>query len=102
MLADFCVTANAIASTIKKLEKERLLAGYLVSLDDASLERATVFFAGGPFPRRDQRAVGVGGALLSDAVCEVTGRGAEEVWGRWGEFGDAGDTLATVFPRSEE
>src|SRR5437016_11583859 len=97
MLNDFCVTAAAIASTTKKLEKERLLADYLVTLDDASLERAVVFFAGGPFPRRDQRAVGVGGALLSDAVCEVTGKSPDEVWARWGEFGDAGDTLATVF-----
>lgn len=98
MLSDFCVTADAIARTTKKLEKERLLAGYLVSLDDASLERAVVFFAGGPFPRRDQRAVGVGGALLSDAVVEVTGRAADDVWARWHDYGDAGDTLATVFP----
>src|SRR5437763_15208743 len=97
MLTDFCVTAAAIAATTKKLEKERLLAEYLVTLDDASLERAVVLFAGGPFPRRGQRAVGVGGALLSDAVCEVTGRPAEEVWARWSEFGDAGDTLATAF-----
>src|SRR2546421_12599674 len=98
MLADFCLTANAIARTTKKLEKERLLADYLVTLDDASLERAVVFFAGGPFPRRDQRAVGVGGALLSDAACEGTGKPPDEVWARWGEFGDAGDTLATGFP----
>jgi DNA ligase-1 len=98
MLADFCVTADAIARTTKKLEKERLLAEYLVALDDASLERAVVFFAGGPFPRRDQRAAGVGGALLSDAAVEVTGRPAEEVWSRWREYGDAGDTLATMFP----
>src|SRR5438552_5624697 len=98
MLTDFCVTAAAIARTTKKLEKERLLADYLVTLDDASLERAVVFFAGGPFPRRDQRAAGVGGALLSDAVVEVTGRSADEVWARWHDYGDAGDTLATVFP----
>src|ERR1041385_6973744 len=98
MLTDFGVTAAAIARTTKKLEKERLLADYLVTLDDASLERAVVFFSGGPFPRRDQRAVGGGGALLSEAVCEVTGKPADEVWARWGEFGDAGDTLATVFP----
>jgi DNA ligase-1 len=98
MLSDFCVTADAIARTTKKLEKERLLAEYLVSLDDASLERAVVFFAGGPFPRRDQRAVGVGGALLSDAVVEATGRASGDVWARWHDYGDAGDTLATVFP----
>jgi DNA ligase 1 len=101
MFFDFCVTADSIARTTKKSEKERLLAAYLVALDDASLERAAVFFAGGPFPRRDQRAAGVGGALLSDAAVEATGKSSDEVWARWQEFGDAGDTLAAVFPARE-
>src|SRR5437762_6183709 len=98
MLSDFCRTANAIAATTKKSEKERLLADYLVSLDDASLERAVVFFSGSPFPRRDQRALGVGGAVLSDAIVEVTGQPADQVWARWHDFGDAADTVATLFP----
>ncbi len=52
MLSDFTATANAIAATTKKSEKERILAEYLRSLDDASLERAAVFFSGSPFARR--------------------------------------------------
>ena len=40
MLAEFCRTANAIAATTKKSEKERLLADYVVTLDDASLDPA--------------------------------------------------------------
>ncbi len=98
MLSDFCNTANAIAATTKKSEKERLLADYFVSLDDASLERAAVFFSGSPFPRKDQRAAGVGGATLSDALVEVTGRSADEVWSAWSQYGDAGDTAAALFP----
>src|SRR5436305_5065541 len=97
MLADFCNTANAIAATTKKSEKERLLADYLVTLDDASLERAVVFFSGLPFPRKDQRTVGVGGAALSDAIVDVTGRPADEVWAAWSKYGDAGDTVAELF-----
>src|SRR5216684_3403074 len=97
MLSDFCNTANAIAATTKKSEKERLLADYFVSLDDASLERAAVFFSGSPFPRKDQRTAGVGGAALSDALVEVTGRPADEVWGAWAQYGDAGDTAAVLF-----
>jgi DNA ligase-1 len=97
MLSDFCKTANAIAATTKKSEKERLLADYFVSLDDASLERAAVFFAGSPFPRKDQRTAGVGGAALSDALVEVTGRPSEEVWAAWSTYGDAGDTAAALF-----
>jgi hypothetical protein len=46
MLSDFAGVANAISATTKKLEKERLLAEYLRSLDDASLERAVVFLSG--------------------------------------------------------
>src|SRR6266571_611805 len=98
MLSDFCVTADAIARTTKKLEKERLLADYLVTLDDASLERAVVFFSGSPFPQREERVTGIGGAAISDAVSEVTGRSSEEVWASWSQHGDAGDTIAENFP----
>lgn len=98
MLSDFTATANAIARTTKKLEKERLLADYLRALDDASLERAVVFFSGSPFPRREERVTGVGGAAISEAVSEVTARSPDEVWASWGKYGDAGDTIAESFP----
>jgi DNA ligase 1 len=97
MLSDFCRTANDIAATTKKSEKERLLAGYLVTLDDASLERAVVFFSGAPFPHKDQRTAGVGGAALTDALVEVTGRSRDEIWAAWSKHGDAGDTAAELF-----
>ncbi|HWW62686.1 MAG TPA: DNA ligase, partial [Thermoanaerobaculia bacterium] len=89
--------ANAIAATTKKLEKERLLAGYLSSIDDASLERAVVFFSGSPFPRREERVTGVGGSTIGDAVAEATGRTAEEVWAPWPKYADPGDTIAESF-----
>lgn len=98
MLSDFTATANAIAATTKKGEKERILAAYLVGLDDASLERAAVFFSGSPFPRRDERVTGVGGAAIGDAVAEATGRSAEEVWAPWPKYADPGDTIAESFP----
>ena len=80
MFSDFTVTANLVGSTTKKLEKERLLAEYLRSLDDASLERAVVFFSGSPFPRREERVTGVGGAAISKAVSEVSGRSGAQAW----------------------
>src|SRR5512142_924170 len=97
MLNDFSVTANAIARTTKKSEKERILASYLVTLDDASLERAVVFFSGSPFPRREERVAGVGGATIGEAVAEATGRTPEEVWEPWSKYADAGDTIAESF-----
>ena len=98
MLSTFSVTANTIASTTKKSEKERILAEYLRSLDDASLERAAVFFSGSPFPRREERVTGVGGATIGDAVAEATGRTLEEVWEPWPKYADPGDTIAESFP----
>src|SRR5205085_11122362 len=99
MLSDFTVVANAIGATTKKLEKERLLADYLRGLDDASLERAVVFFSGSPFPRREERVTGVGGATIGDAVSAVTGRTDDDVWASWSKHGDAGDTIAESFAR---
>jgi DNA ligase-1 len=97
MLSDFTVVANAISATTKKSEKERLLADYFVRLDDASLERAAVFFSGGPFPRREERVTGVGGSTISDAVVEATGRTHEELWAAWPKYADLGDTVAELF-----
>ena len=97
MLSDFTRAANAISATTKKSEKERILAEYLRTLDDAALERAAVFFSGSPFPRRDERVAGVGGALIGDAVAEATGRSSDEVWAAWPQFADPGDTIAEVF-----
>jgi DNA ligase 1 len=98
MLSSFTVTANTISSTTKKSEKERILAEYFRSLDDASLERAAVFFSGSPFPRREERVTGVGGATIGDAVAEATGRTHDEVWAPWPKYADPGDTIAESFP----
>jgi ATP-dependent DNA ligase len=97
MLSDFTAVANAIAQTTKKSVKERLLADYLVRLDDAALERAVVFFSGSPFPNRDERVTGVGGAAITEAVAEVTGHDSESIWSSWSKHGDAGDTIAEHF-----
>ncbi|HJW95942.1 MAG TPA: ATP-dependent DNA ligase [Thermoanaerobaculia bacterium] len=97
MLSDLTVTANAIAGTTKKSEKERILAEYLTALDDASLERAVVYFAGAPFPRREQRVTGVGWSTIADAVIEAAGINAEELWAAWPKYADLGDTIADVF-----
>jgi DNA ligase-1 len=97
MLTDFARVANAIAATTKKNEKERLLAEYLVTRDDASLERAAVFFAGSPFPRREQRVTGVGWATIGDAIVEATGGNADELWAIYPKYADLGDAVAEFY-----
>lgn len=98
MLSDFTAVANEIAATTKKSVKEQLLAVYLRTLDDASLERAVVFFSGSPFARRDQRVTGVGWSTIADAVVEATDRTADDLWSAWPKHADLGDTVADVWP----
>ncbi len=98
MLSDFTAAARAIAATTKKLEKERILADYLRPLDDASLERAVVFFSGSPFPRRDQRVTGVGWSAIADAVVDATGGTHEDLWAAYPKYADLGDAVTELFP----
>ncbi|HUP48433.1 MAG TPA: ATP-dependent DNA ligase [Thermoanaerobaculia bacterium] len=97
MLSDFTRVANEIGATTKKSVKERLLAEYLATLDDASLERAAVFFSGRPFPRRDQRVTGVGWSTIADAVVEARGRTLEELWEIYPKYADLGDAVAELY-----
>lgn len=98
MLHEFTVTANTIASTTRKGEKERVLAEYLARLDDASLERAATFFAGAPFARKDERVAGVGWATIADAVADASGHSVEELWEIYPKHADLGDSAAELFP----
>src|SRR5688572_20431184 len=97
MLSDFARVANDIGSTTKKSVKERALADYLVTLDDASLERAVVFFSGGPFARRDQRVTGVGWSTIADAVAEASGKSLDELWEIYPKYADLGDAVAELY-----
>lgn len=97
MLSDFSQAANEIGATTKKSVKERVLADYLVTLDDASLERAVVFFSGAPFPRREQRVTGVGWSTIADAVAEASGKSLDELWEIYPKYADLGDAVAELY-----
>jgi DNA ligase 1 len=94
----FAETATAIAATTRKTEKEAILAAYLRSLDDASLERAAVFFTGAAFPRREERVTGVGWATLAEGVAAALGKTRDELGIAARRAGDLGDGLAPFFP----
>lgn len=98
MLHEFAQTALRIAATAAKSAKEAILASYLASLDDASLERAVVFFTGSPFPRKDERVSGVGWATIADAVAAARDVDLSEIAVGAGRAGDLADGIAPLFP----
>lgn len=67
----FSEVCEQIAATTKKLEKERILSGYLQSLNDEDVAVACIFLSGSPFALRDQRRLNTGFALLRDALLEM-------------------------------
>lgn len=98
MFSDFTATANAIAETAKKSEKERLLAAFLASLDDAALERAAVFFTGSPFPRREQRVTGAGWSTIAEAATEAAPGAPASLFEIFPKYADLGDAVGEFLP----
>jgi len=60
----FAQTAEAVASTTKKLEKVRLVAEYFRSRTVDEAAQTAVFLSGRVFPAWEERTLQVGGTLL--------------------------------------
>ncbi len=96
LFVEFARVCEQVAATTKKLEKAALLKAFFAELSDDDLVIAARFFAGTPFPLADQRVLNVGGAVVRDAVLQLTGASHEE-WGQLvvthGEAGRAAQQL---------
>ena len=94
----FAQTCEDIAATSKKLQKTRLVADYLLSLDIDDAARAALFFTGRAFPRSAEEVTQVGGSLIWQALAAVSGASAGEMeaaYRRYGDLGGAAGELLT-------
>lgn len=96
-LERFAETAERVAATTKKLEKAALLGSYFEELGDEDLARAARYFAGHQFALNDERKTNVGGAMLREAISEVTGLDVENLRPRYVRLGDSGDVAFEAF-----
>lgn len=92
----FAETCEKIAATTKKLEKERILAGYLHSLNDEELPVAAIFMSGSPFALREQHSTNTGFAVFRDALHELEPRAIEEFGPALLQTGDPGTAVFEV------
>src|SRR6202023_1609605 len=88
--AAFAQVGEAIAATPAKLEKVRLLAAYLRTLNPTQLAIATVYFTGKPFPQSDPRTVQAGWAVIHRALMGATKLAESEFRRIASSHGDAG------------
>ncbi|MDQ2866282.1 MAG: ATP-dependent DNA ligase [Candidatus Eremiobacteraeota bacterium] len=99
MLA-FAQTCQSIAATPGKLEKVRILAEHLRSLDDADLEATSRFFTGNPFAARDSRSLNLGGRSMVAAAERAWRFSGAELSQRYHETGDLGSALGPLVAES--
>ncbi|HSH38062.1 MAG TPA: ATP-dependent DNA ligase [Chthoniobacterales bacterium] len=90
--ARFADVGEAIAATPAKLEKVRLLAEYLRSLDGEQLPIATRYLTGKAFAQSDPRTLQVGWAVIFRATLGATKLHDSDLHRIAGSHGDAGKT----------
>jgi DNA ligase-1 len=88
----FATVGEAIASTPAKLEKVRLLAEYLRTLNAERLPIATVYFTGKAFPQSDLRTIQAGWAVIHRALRGATKLAEPEFRRIASSHGDTGKT----------
>src|SRR4051812_4354193 len=88
----FAEVGEAIAATPAKLEKVRLLAEYLRTLNSEHLPIATIYFTGKPFPQSDLRTIQAGWAVIHRALMGATKLAEPEFRRIASSHGDAGKT----------
>jgi DNA ligase-1 len=90
--AKFAAVGEQIAATPAKLEKVRLLADYLRTLDEEQLPIATTYFTGRAFAQSDLRTLQVGGSIIYRAMMTATKLSEAEFHRLAHRHGDAGKT----------
>src|SRR3954469_23750526 len=88
----FAEVGERIAASPAKLEKIRLLAEYLRTLNETQLPVATIYFTGKPFPQNDLRTVQAGWAVIHRALLGATKMEEAEFRRIASSHGDAGKT----------
>ena len=87
----FAQTCDAVAATTKKTEKVRLVSSLLQSLPIEDAVSAAIFLTGKPFPRWDERVLGLGGRLLARLIGEISAKSGEAMGSVYLKHGDLGD-----------
>src|SRR5260370_26007976 len=92
----FAQSCGGLAATTKKTEKVHWVSSLLQSLPIEDAVHAAIFLTGRPFPRWDERVLGVGGRLLARLIGELaatTGHAIGSVYRKHRDFADMAQEL---------
>jgi len=88
---EFASVCDRIRATSSKNEKVNILAEYLKTLDDESLNIACMFLSGYTFPRGSGLDLNVGYSLIWDVIAEVSSLKSNELRKVYIKHGDLGE-----------
>ena len=91
LMLEFARASAAVGGTSATLEKTRLLAAYLRTLDDDDLRRAAVYLTGRAFSPSQRRTLGLGWSVLSKVVSGMSDRSPDELSEMFHKHSDLGD-----------
>ncbi len=93
---EFANQCELISNTNSKKEKVRLLAEYLKSLDDQSLEIACNFLSNRIFPYNSGLELNIGYSNIIDLILEISNISKKELEQYYITYGDLGLVIANV------
>ncbi|MGE5734650.1 MAG: ATP-dependent DNA ligase [Acidobacteriota bacterium] len=94
--AAFAQTCQLIRNENRKLEKVRVLAAYLKTIESDDLVWAVTWFTGRPFPPAQGKVLQLGWAVLRDALCAVAGLPEQAFHQAYLKHSDLGETAAEL------
>lgn len=92
----FAVACSNVAANSGKLEKVRLVAEYLRSLQGDAVAFAVTWFSGRPFPATQNKVLQLGWAVMRDALCAVGGVDESAFHQTYLKHSDPGETAADI------
>ena len=90
-MLDFARTASAIGATTSTLEKSRLLAEYLATLDDTDLRVAANWFSGLAYGRAERKTLNLGWSAIGKAIDALSVYQPEQLSALFLKHSDLGD-----------
>jgi DNA ligase 1 len=94
----FVQLCEAVSKTTKKLEKRRLVAEYFAFQPLQTALQAAIFLSGDVYPAFFERTLNVGGALLWQAIQQLTRKSDEEMAAAYRKYGDLGAAAHDLWP----
>lgn len=92
----FALACSNVTANSGKLEKVRLVAEYLRTLQGDAVSHAATWFSGRPFPSSQNKVLQLGWAVMRDALCAVGGVDESAFHQTYLKHSDPGETAAEI------